>query len=435
MNTPQPNDPQAAFQTPAGYTVDPDVKTGEVAVNTKMSPRDIALQAIEEKTDKMHKEQIVENAENDPGIKAIQDRMQEGQDASRAAAVVDGTLPAEELDPDGAASRQAMHPEKPALPEALPAKPAVAALPAELADDPLADHIVMDDGKPMFVLKVSGKDMLMPLTEARRQLQIGTAAEIRMQNASAKEKLVEVRERKLTAGEEALAQRARTIPSPRRSLPAQPELSEEDIRSKSKEIFISAFHGTEDDAAEKLTKLLLQVRTPPVIPAAPVDEAAIISKAATAAVGAVTVANEKKDLVSGYEIFRDQYPLIMGDANLYRMADGMTDEIATEHPTWSKSQVMLESGKRTSAWVENLKGTAQQEPDKKPELTAIPEDLTISQTTLPPTQSRQQRKTELVRIPEVAAATQVEPEPEEQAQSPQAALDEVRSSRGQPTAG
>ena len=430
------NDPQSAFQTPAGYTADPDVKPGEVAVNTKMSPRDIALQAIEGKTDKMHAAQIKE-ADDDPGAAAIRDRIDEQQAATRTAAIADGTLPVEELEPDGAGSRQAMHPAQPALPEALPAKPAADALPAELASDPLAEHIVMDEGAPMFVLKVSGQNVLMPLDEARRRLQIGTAAEIRMQNASTKEKQIEERERQVTAGERALAERARTSPSPTPSIPVQPGVSEEDIRSRSQEVFTTAFHGTEEDAGKKLAKLLLEVRTPPAVQAAPVDEVAIVNRAANAAVGAVTAVNDKKDLISGYSKFQDQYPEIMNDAILYRMADGMTDEIAIEHPEWSKSQVMLESGKRTSAWVDNLKGTVQPEPTPTPgpEVPVIPEDATISTPTLHPTQSRQERKAGLVRIPEVAAATQPVPEPEERAQSPQEALDEVRSARGQPVAG
>jgi len=410
---------------------DPDVKPGEVAVNTQLSPRDIALQDIETQQDEARIAQIKKDVENDPGAKALADRMQKAQDDARAAGIASGELPPE--DADGAASRQRMHPERPAVPDALPEPGAPAQIPTELQNDPLADHIVMDGDQPMFSLKVSGKNMLMPLDEARRRLQIDTAAEIRMQNASAKEKQIDARERKVAAGEEALTMRVRNVNLQPQANPAQPELSEADVRSGARDVLTTMFSGSEEDAADKLTKLLIDTRTPQVQPVTPViDEAAIVSKAATAAVGAVTAVNEKKDLASGYSTFQDKYPEIMTDANLYNMADGMTDGIVTEHPDWSKSQVMLEAGKRTSEWVENLKGTSVSDPKDLTDVTT--DDETISEHTQPPpTQIRQERKQELVRIPQAAIATQAPAESESAPQTPQQALDEVRRSRGQAT--
>jgi len=417
---------QPAFQPPPGYAVNPDVKEGEVVVSMNKSPRDLALKEIEEKTAQMHEAQIKEAVEGDPGAKALQDRMQAAQEAATAKGIAEGKLPPPEaLDPDGAQYREALHPDQPD-PAVTVTEPV---LPAELKDDPLAEHIIMDEGKPMFALKVNGENVLMPLAEARRRLQIGTAAEIRMQNAASKEKDINERERKLTAGEQALEQRMRGAIVPAQEVPAKPGLNEQEIRTQANDFVVTAFSGSEEDAAEKLTKLLLSTRTPQAMPTASVDEAAIISKATHAAVGVMTAVDRKKDLAAGFEQFSEQYPEILADANLYRMADSMTDGIDAEHPDWSKAQVILEAGKRTSEWVENLKGT---EPVVEPNDGDVPvTDESISEQSLPPTQIRQKRKQELVRIPQVATAAQPMAEPEEVPQTPREALDEVRRERGQ----
>ncbi len=414
---------QAAFQPAANYAAHPDVKNDEVAVNTGMSPRDIALQSMEEKTEEAHTAQVKEDAEGDSGVKMLQDQMQAGQDASRAQAVIDGKLPAAEvkMDPDGAASREPMHPEQVMPPAALPES-------AELQNDPLVEHIVMEGEQPMFALVINGENVLMPLGEARRRLQIGTAAEIRMQNAALKEKEVNERETRLKAGENSLAARMRTPQITTQPVVIQPTLSEKEIQVQAKDVFVTAFSGSEEDAAEKLTKLLIATRTPQAPLAAPIDETAIVKRATHAAVGVIAATDIKKDLVKGLESFEDKYPEIMGDVNLYRMADSMTDEIAIENPLWSKSQVILESGKRTSEWIESLKGTASTE---EIDDAVTPASETISKLSQPPTQNRQERKRTLVQIPQVSIATPPSAEPEEQPQTPQEALDELRATRGQ----
>jgi hypothetical protein len=414
---------------------DPDIKEGEVAVNVGMSPRNIALRDIEDRQDESRIAQIAADIEGDPGAQALAARMQEAQDAARATAVANGELPPLEVDPDGAATRQKMHPEQAAAPAALPEEPAApTAVPAELQDDPLADHIVMDGDQPMFALKVNGENLLMPLAEARKRLQIGTAAEIRMQNAALREKTLDERERVITIGEQALAARttAPVVQSEIQPQPTpQPGLSEEVIRSRANDVMTEAFTGSEENAGKKLSNLLLEMRAPQVQAAAPIDTTKIVQQAASAAVSAVNVMNDKRDLVSGLETFENKYPEIMGDVRLYNMADNMTGEIAIEHPTWSKSQGMIEAGKRVREWVENLKGTGSTETIIDDPV--ITENETISEHTLPPTtQIRQERKRELVQIPQAASATQPAPEPEERPQTPTEALDAERRARGQP---
>lgn len=400
-----------------------DVKEGEVAVETR-SPRDIALEALSARSDEAHTAQIAEQIESDPGAKLIHDQIVDQQVANREQAVADGLLaPSQEELTDGALVVEPMHPAPEPKPEPLP---------TELQDDPLVEYIVMENDKPMFAMKVNGENMLIPLADARRQLQIGTAAEIRMTNAAVRERQINERERQLTVAERALQQRAAAPAQIQPQVPAPADLSEAELRKDALGVMNTVFSGTVEEAADELTKVLMRTRTPAAQPTPVIDTQAIIKQASFAAIGAVDARDQKKDLVKGYNSFQSEYPKIMADANLYRMADSMTDVIATEHPEWSKSEVMLEAGKRTSEWVENLKGPAPTVITD--DVVVPPEDETISEHTQPPpTQTRQDRKSELVRMPQasVAAVNSLETPKVDQPLSPQQALDEVRKARGQ----
>ena len=407
--------------TPQGAP-DPDVKIGEVVV--KESPREIAINAMSEHVESERRKEIDEAVAADPGLAANQHQIEREIAASNAEAVADGLLPPLELQ-DGAASVEPMNlPADPPGPEPLP---------AEIAADPLSEFVVMENGKPMFQAKVNGEIKLIPLDQARRQIQIGTAAEIRMQQAAALEKRstddATRRDRDLKTREAALLQRTQAAPVIP-AVPVQADLMEADLLDEAREVFSTAFSGTEEEAAKKLTKMFLKLRTPAAIqPVQRVDENAIVRKAASAAVTAVQSIDKQKDVDTGYEQFKIDYPEIMSDPNLYKMADDMTDEIEKENPKWPISQVMDEAGKRTRAWVNQIKGIEPVEPAPIPATPNIPVQAQH------PTQDRQERKTQLVPMPKAAvgAVYQAPVDEPEQEQTPQEAFAELKESRGQPS--
>lgn len=429
--------PQTATQPGAAApaAASSDVKTDEVVVETR-SPRDIALEAMAARQEENHAKDIAEGLANDPGAAQIQQGIEQAQADNRAAAEAEGVLDPVELesDPnDGAASLQPLNDPTPEVRKDLP---------ENLQQDPLAEFIVMDNEKPMFVTKVNGENMLIPLDDARRRLQIRVAAEIELGNARKFSKSLDTRAEALDAGERALQARMSTIPQIPNSQEAteQPaQLDESEITSEAASFVHEAFAGTEADAAKKLAQLLLKTRTPtaqPVASAPAIDVQGIVAQAKNEAVSELRAENHQKDLVEGINTFEDQYPDIIGDARLYGMADSMTDEIVMEHPTWPKSRVLLEAGKRTREWVENLKGTASTVDIETAADDAVPPKIvTTSEHARPPqTQTRQERKSGLTRIPRAAvAAVQSTGEPEpERPQSPQEAFAELRASRGQP---
>lgn len=412
-------------------TLDPDVDTSQ-EVEVKLSPRDAALAAMGDRQEQMRQEELQEAIENDPGLAANQAAIEkEIAEANAEAGITHEPDDTPSFGPvgsdDGAASRQAMH-----EPEPHPD------LPGTLQDDPLADFIEMHDGQPMVKLKVNGQEGLLPLADAKRQLQIGVSAEVRMQTAAERENALDARERKLTAGEAALSARMSTIAQPQQpATPAQPQpgLSDEDLHEEAQGIFNTAFSGTEEDAAGKLAKTLIKIRDSAgrAAPTQVVDPHAIAQEAAALATGTLTRQSRKKDVATGYQSFKDNYPEIVNDPRLFKMADDLTEVIEREHPDWNIADVMDEAGKRTRDWVKGLTGQPQDTEVDDPAPTPGDQNSpTVSEAT---TQHRQQRKAGLIPMPTQAGAA-VHQEPEEPSddggQSPQEAFLELKKARGQP---
>lgn len=396
---------------------DPDVKADEVIV--KSNPRQDKIDAFTARVEKARVDDLNAAIANDPDLAATQERMEAQQRESRAAAEAEGLLePLEAV--DGAAFVDPLTP---------PEEPVTDPLPAELANDPLKDFLVMEDGKPMFKAKINGQQTLIPLEQAKRQIQIGTAAEIRMQEATRIKQQAEERAQQVTVSEAALAQRiGKEAPAPA-AVPAQPDLSNDDLLAQSRDILSTMFTGTEEEAAVKLAKTLGQLnRVPPALVVAPVvDENAIVEKTTRAVVSTINVDNRKKDVQKGYTQFQKDYPEIMSDVNLYNMADSMTDKIEKEHPDWDISEVMAEAGKRTRVWVKNLAPGSEDPQPPDPSINTQTDDSTQN--------NREERKEGLVRMPAVAAGavhTGSNVDQDDVPQTPQEALAETRKARGQP---
>jgi hypothetical protein len=414
---------------PSGPHVDPDVKSDELEIRS--NPRQAALDAMAERQEQERRQELDEALAADPDLAAAQARI-DGQiaESNAEAGIYHDDTPSYggNIDQnDGAASRKAMHQAQP--------EPARPDLPSNLQDDPMADFIEMVNGQPMVKAKVNGEDRFIPLPEAKRQVQIGVAAEIRMQSAAQKEKEIAAREQKLTASEAALQARSNVLASQPTTPAKLPKgLSDKELEAQATEIFETAFSGTEEDAAKKLAKTLVRIRDSAaarVQPTQPIDTRAIAEQAASIATGTLTAQERKKDVTKGYKAFKDNYPDIVSDPYLFRMADDLTDQIEKEHPDWNISQVMDEAGQRTRAWVKDLSGQGEDtgaNPNPQPPGN---QNSPVSDVT---TQTRQERKAGLVRMPSSAAAAQYA-EPEQSAegeQSPQDAFAELKRSRGQP---
>jgi hypothetical protein len=399
---------------------DPDVNPSQ-EVEVQMSPRDIALAAMSDRQEEMRHEEIQEAVSNDPGLAASQAAIDAeiAESNAEAGIVHKDTTPSfgSNGSEEGLASKQPMHAEQ----------PTPSALPGNLQDDPMADFIEMHNGAPMVKAKVNGQDRLIPLADAKRQVQIGVAAEVRMQNAAQAEKHVQEREARLTAGEAALQARMTTQPQ-QAAIPS--DLSDDDLLSEATEIFNTAFSGTEEDAARKLAKTLGKIRNSAAKqPTQQIDPNAIANQVQSLIEGRLSEKSRNQDVQTGFANFKTNYPDILGDPMLFRMADDMTETIEQENPNWTIAQVMDEAGQRTRAWVKGLRGeqvdtggTSAPRPENQNSL--------VSEST---TQTRQDRKAGLIRMPTPAAGAQFhEPvDTGDEVQTPSDAFMELKKARGQ----
>ncbi len=210
--------------------------------------------------------------------------------------------------------------------------------------DPLADYIVQQNGKPMLKMMVDGKLSMIPLDQARAQLQKGQAADERLAQAAARQKALEAREQQIKATEASLRARA--------AQPVVVPVDDASLDSEATELVRSLVSDPEAKAAQKLAGVLKKIRaaTPQI------DVNAITAHAVHKAKEEIAVESYQRALVSGADAFKKNYPDIAADSDLYNFADRKTTAIAEEHPEWDPTQVMLEAGKQTREWVAKLSG-------------------------------------------------------------------------------
>jgi hypothetical protein len=265
-------------------------------------------------------------------------------------------------------------------------------------DDPLGDYVVRVEGKPMFKTLVDGKERLIPLNDARAQLQKHLAADIRLQTAAE-------RQRQLDAREAAIRQTEATLAT--RSQPPAPAAV--DDRALASGLVRSLVSEPEDKAVEKMAQVFKSLRQAP----APVDANAIAKAAAAEVRREIAESENQKALQSGLSTFTKSYPDIAADSDLFNLADRKTETIASEYPEWSPEQVMLEAGKQVREWLTGLGAPAKVAPPAGQQ-----------------TSNRQQRKQNLVPMPQPRSVRPVAAA-DEPGQTPQEAMAEIRKSRGQ----
>lgn len=267
--------------------------------------------------------------------------------------------------------------------------------------DPLADFVVIRNGKPVFRAVVDGKTVEMPLEEARANIQKNVAADRRLQEAAN-------RRRELDAREDALRKReqARTQAAPVDTL---------DLDAEAAELVKVLVSAPEDVAAKRMAVTLKKIRQAQ----APIDSNAIVSQAADVAVRTIAANDDVKAKSSGFKKFQELYSDVANDPDLYALADRRSDLIYAEHPDWSPEQIMLEAGKQAREWLEQKSGKKLVVPNQ-------------GRSQADASRSRQETKQQLRPMPvsrTVIPAAAIDDGADD---SPQAQLAEIRKGRGQP---
>lgn len=278
---------------------------------------------------------------------------------------------------------------------------------AEVADD-LDEFIVQDEetGELFFRVKVDGVERLLTADKAKAHLQKHEAADSRLQASSEQLKDLREREERLRTGESALRTRLEGIQHRSPSPPAGSDVDDQGLEAETREVVDGLFSGSEAEAAKKLAALLRKYRgnnSPQV------DVATIVARATTAAREQVTTENRRTEEATAYKVFETDYADIIADPKLFAMADGMTDGIQREEPTWNPAQIMTEAGKRTRK-------------------------LTAQASNAPPVPNdRQVLKRKLRPMPNLRSSEVLPKTPEEVPETPASILADTRKFRGQPT--
>ena len=270
-------------------------------------------------------------------------------------------------------------------------------------DDPLGEFVVRVEGKPMFKTIVDGKERLIPLDRARAELQKLGAGDERLRSAAAQQADLRAREERIRAAEAQLATRQH----PSAQAPAV------DYRKLAGEAVRSLVSEPEDKAAERLAETFRQIGQAAQAPT--IDAAAITRMAREEATRTIAAEREKEALGTGFSQFTKNYPDIAADSDLFALADRKSEVIAAEHPEWAPHQIMDEAGKQTRAWLQSIGA---------PVKTVTRENAT---------KGNQQRKQNLVPMPQPrSAAPAVRAEADDDS-SPAATLAAIRKMRGQPS--
>lgn len=382
----------------------------KAAAEQRPSSHTQSVEDISERFEKQRNEELEAALADDPDLRAAQARVDAQMEREREEQEKEEDQPtgepeeelARQLD-DGAASREQMH-----EPEAGESE-----IPEELRDDPLADYIVMDGGKPKMRLKVDGEERLLDLERARAIIQKNTAADDRLREASKWSKELQEREANVQRAEQALRDRTSQPATP----PADTSGAEApDLKKRSAEIVKSMFSGSEEEATEKLAGFAQEIFEHARKSTPHVDPEELGRQAVATARQELAAEAYRQDAKTGWEEFQQEYPDLMADQRLFGFADSLTDGIQEEHPEWSPGKVMMEAGKRTREWISSLKGE-NGEPEPEPE---------------PADTGRVAAKESLRRVPRPGTARR-EVEPEERPQTPAEIVREMRAARNQPT--
>lgn len=396
---------QKAFPDPSqmAHGVDNPDENQDHTGERPMSERERIMADIESRIDDQRQAQIAEQmAEYAESMGKTPEQLEE--EARRAEAREEEALENEGLDDES----------EPVNEETPPSRRDE--LPPEYADDPLAEFIVMDEetDTPMFVTKVDGKERYIPLEQARRQIQKQEAADLRLKNAAERQKLLDAREAEIARQEAELAARLQApVTSP--SEPA-PDVSDQDLLVEAQQFVENMFNNSPDEATASLAQLLANMRHLQNKPAPQVDQNQLAQTTAALVRAQQQEDAKKADAVKGLEKFKTDYPEIMADRALFLYADDMTDSIAMEWDaegrSFTESEVMLEAGKRTMEWLGQKTG-------KK------------SNPNPPTNNDRHERKRKLRPMPRARSQAQQQVVQEEEPQTPNDIVAEMRKARGQ----
>lgn len=257
------------------------------------------------------------------------------------------------------------------------------------------------DGKRYVTLKVNGKEQEVTLEDVLKRAQKDVAADIRLQQASERERNARIVEAQAEAMRRQLTQELASL----KTIPQNTvtELDSSDVDATIENLY----KGDLDKAKDGLRKLLTGRQ--PATPAVSAEAvAASVRESLRLEQAAARKAEYESDLVTALNVFNEEFADIAGNEQLLTFADVETTRIAAQNPSLTPLEVMRKAGQN----IRNL----------------VKPTVAVTQTQL-----REQAKANLPRA--VTGVRASAPGPQV-AETPTASsiVNAMRRARGQPTA-
>ena len=197
--------------------------------------------------------------------------------------------------------------------------------------------------KPLqtMTVKVDGIEQEMPIDEARAVIQKNLAADKRLNDAV-------LRQQQLQQWEQKLVQREQQFQ-------AKPTVQSADTGGDLKEQVQTAvdklYDGDTDEAVEALTGII-EGRNQ----ATPINTDAIVAQAKEEVLQIQRKDEFEKEVMTARSQFNEQFKELAEVPELMDQADQRTITLMNEHPDWTPTQIIMEAGRKTQEFVNNIRG-------------------------------------------------------------------------------
>ena len=205
-----------------------------------------------------------------------------------------------------------------------------------------------EQGQQVARMKINGEEREIPAEQVKAMLQKELSGDLKLQEASERQRGLQEYEQKLRAEGVRLQSLATSQP---------PVGADEGLREKAGTIIDELVEGDPEIAKDALAEVFKGRQEPTL------DTNEVADKAYKRALETLDERDRENDRQKGVETLNSDYAHIMQDANLRNMTNDFTKEIMRQEPTLSPSDVLVKAAKKTDSWISSLRGeNSQNEP-------------------------------------------------------------------------
>lgn len=255
----------------------------------------------------------------------------------------------------------------------------------ESNESELPDH---QGASNTLTVKIDGIEKTIPIEQAKAVIQKNLAADKRLNEAVLKQQ-------ELNQWEQQLQTREKKLP-----VPDEPEITPDNVKDNIQTAVDKLYDGDTDEAVDALMKVVGRNTTT-------LDTDTISAQATESVMQNLRQREFNTEVEQGKQQFVSEYKNIANDPELYNMADRKTIDLMNTYPSWTPTQIIMEAGRQTQAWVNGINGGVTQP-------------------------SREARKSQLQSLPRSQGSVAYQaPEPIKGSNAPKDVISDMKQARGQ----